>query len=331
MTLNGANGETLDSMQAALRLTGMTEAEINQGYRDLIALLAQLDSRTEMKIANSMWAHQGIGIEPAFIEAGNTFFDAKVETLDFGNPSAVSRINSWVSSKTNARIPRLLDQISNAEILFLINAIYFKGKWRETFDPKDTQDGPFQGADGRTRIAPLMSQTDTLRYDETAEYQAVDLLYGNGSFAMTLLLPKAGTPADVLAALNPAAWRDLAGRFRDTNVHLTLPRFKMEYSRELGEDLTALGMGIAFDHARADFSRIANAALYLTRVEQKTFVEVNEEGTEAAAATAVGVGVVSAPAVVEMRVDRPFVFAIRERLSGTVLFLGLMNAVETVD
>jgi serpin B len=318
-------------MQAALRLTGMTEAEINQGYRDLIGLLGELDSRTEMKIANSMWGHQGFTIEPAFIDAGKTFFDAEVKTLDFGSPSSVSTINDWVSGKTNGRISKLLEQISNDEILFLINAIYFKGKWREAFDPKDTQNGPFQAADGRTRTAALMDQTDTLRYDETADYQAVDLLYGNGSFAMTVLLPKGDrTPADVLAGLNPVAWRDLAGRFRDAKVHLTFPRFKLEYSRKLKDDLTALGMGIAFDDSLADFYRIANVApqrLYLTRVDQKTFVEVNEEGTEAAAATSVGVGVTSVPEVFEMRVDRPFVFAIRERLSGTVLFLGLMNVV----
>jgi serpin B len=331
MALNGANGETFEALQQALRLTGMTEAAINQGYRDLIALLGELDDRTEMKIANSIWVHDGFRMEPAFIEAGNTFFDAEVETIDFGSPSAVSTINAWVSGKTNARIPRLLDRISDREILFLINAIYFKGKWRERFDPENTQEGPFQAADGRTYTAALMSQTDTLRYDETAGYQAVDLLYGNGSFAMTVLLPAAGrTPTEVLAGLNPEAWRELAGRFRDAHVHLTLPRFTMEYSRQLNDDLTALGMGIAFDDTRADFYRIADVRperLYLTRVDQKTFVEVNEEGTEAAAATAVGVGVTSAPLVVEMRVDRPFVFAIRERLSGTIVFLGLMNVV----
>ncbi|MDQ3137854.1 MAG: serpin family protein, partial [Gemmatimonadota bacterium] len=180
MALNGANGETFAGMQSALRLTGMAEAEINQGYRDLIALLGELDTRTEMTIANSMWGHEGFSIEPAFIEAAKTFFDAEVATLDFGSPSAVSTINQWVSKSTGGRIPRMLDQISDAEILFLINAIHFKGKWRETFDPEDTENGPFQAADGGTRTAALMSQTDLLRYDETAEYQAVDLLYGNG-------------------------------------------------------------------------------------------------------------------------------------------------------
>jgi serine protease inhibitor len=331
MALNGANGETFDSMQAALRLGGMSEAEINQGYRDLIGLLVGLDSRTEMKIANSMWGQTGFSLEAAFTGAGRTFFDAEVRTLDFADPSAVETINDWVSGKTSGRIPRLLEQIRQEEILFLINAIYFKGKWRETFDPKDTQDGPFHGADGRIRTAPLMRQEDSLRYHETDDYQAVDLLYGNGAFAMTVLLPKPGrAPTQLLAGLDPAGWRALAERFRDEKVNLTFPRFRLEYARQLNDDLKALGMAIAFDDSRADFYRIADVRperLYLTRVEQKAFVEVNEEGTEAAAATAVGVGLTSAPPVFEMKVDRPFVFAIRERLSGVVLFLGVMNVI----
>ena len=331
MALNGAAGQTLADMRTTLNLSGMSDAEINQGYRDLIALLGELDSGTEMNIANSMWGHQGFAINPAFSDAGRTFFDAQIETLDFASPSAVSRINDWVSKKTKSRIPRLLDEISSQEVLFLINAIYFKGTWREAFERKDTGDGPFQGADGRSRTAALMTQTDTLRYLETDTYQAVDLLYGNGAFSMTVLLPRSGqTPADILAGLDPETWRALAGRFTDARVHLTLPRFRLEYSRRLAEDLTVLGMGIAFDRTRADFSRIAEVSperLYITRVDQKTFVEVDEKGTEAAAATAVGIGVTSAPEVVEMRVDRPFVFAIRERLSGTILFLGLMNVV----
>jgi serine protease inhibitor len=331
MALNGANGETLADMRTSLRLGTLSEGEINQGYHDLIALLGQLDSQTEMRIANSMWGRAGMSIEPAFTTAGQTFFEAEVRTLDFASPDAVPAINDWVSGKTNGRIPRLLDQIDGNEMLFLINAIYFKGKWRHAFDPKHTQSAPFHGADGRDRAAPMMRQEATLRYDETTDYQAVDLLYGNGAFAMTVLLPKAGrTPTDVLAGLSPEAWRALAERFREAEVHLTLPRFRMEYARRLNDDLRALGMAVAFDADRADFYRIADVRperLYLTRVDQKTFVEVNEEGTEAAAATSVGVGVTSAPQIFEMTVDRPFVFAIRERLSSTVLFLGVMHAV----
>jgi serine protease inhibitor len=330
MTLNGAGGETYDAMRTALRLDGMPEADINQGYRDLIGLLVGLDSRTEMRIANSIWGNLTLPVEPAFTDAGRTFFDAEIRTLDFGSPEALTTINDWVSGKTNGRIPQLLDYLSPEEVLFLINAIYFKGKWRHAFDAKDTRDGPFHGADGRDRASRLMWQKGDLRYAETEEYQAVDLLYGNGAFAMTVLLPVAGrTPAEVLAGLSPESWSALAGRFAEKEVTLTFPRFRLEYSRRLNDDLRSLGMGIAFER-RADFYRIADVRqnrLYITRVDQKTFVEVNEEGTEAAAATAVGFGVTSAPEPVEMRVDRPFVFAIRERLSGAVVFLGVMNLI----
>jgi serine protease inhibitor len=330
MALNGANGETWTAMRAALRLDGMQEADIDQGYRELMALLRGLDSRTEMRVANSIWGHSTLPLEAAFTEAGRTFFEAEVATLDFGSPEALTAINGWVDRATSGRIPRLLEEVSPQEVLFLINAIYFKGKWRTAFDIRDTRAAPFRGADGRERVAQLMALKDELRYDETEAYQAVDLLYGNGAFAMTVLLPKAGwTPAQLLAALDPESWSALASRFEERDVTLLLPRFRVEYGRKLKEDLAALGMGIAFD-ASADFYRIADVApdrLYITRVDQKTFVEVNEEGTEAAAATAVGVGRTSAPVPVEMRVDRPFAFAIRERLSGAVLFLGVMNVV----
>ena len=295
----------------------------------MIALLLGLDSSTEMRIANSMWGHQSFTLEQAFIDAGKTFFDAEVSTLDFASPTAVTTINDWVSQKTNKRIPTLLDEISPDEVLFLINAIYFKGRWRDAFERDETRPAPFYTAAGTTRTAQLMSQTDSLLYQETAEYQAVDLLYGNGAFTMTVLLPQPGhTPAELLGVMTAETWRELAGRFQPQEIHLVLPRFRLEYSRKLAEDLIRLGMGIAFDDSRADFYRIADVRpnrLYLTRVDQKTFVDVNEEGTEAAAATAVGVGLISAPP--SMVVDRPFVFAIRERLSGTVVFLGVMNVV----
>jgi serine protease inhibitor len=331
MALNGAAGQTLNDVQAALRLAGMTEAELNQGYRGLIPLLRALDPRTEMRIANSMWARRGLVLRQPFADAARTNFDAQVRTLDFGSPTAVQTINGWVSSETHQRIPRMLDQIGDDQVLFLINAIYFKGKWREAFDSKNTREGPFHGADGKDRSAPLMRQEKNLRYDETEDYQAADLLYGNGAFAMTVLLPKPGrTASQTLQGLDSAAWKALTGRFHEAKVSLTLPRFRLEYTRKLNQDLQVLGMKAAFDPSRADFSRVAEPGpekLYLSRVDQKTFVEVNEEGTEAAAATSVGVAVASAVQVFEMKVDRPFVFTIRERLSGTVLFLGLMNVI----
>ncbi len=213
-------------------------------------------------------------------------------------------------------------------MLFLINAIYFKGRWRATFDPKETKPAAFHGADGVNRPVEMMSRAGvTLRAGSLPNASAVELLYGNGAFAMTILLPHTGvTPAAVVAGLDATTWSTFTGSFAERKVDLRMPRFKVEYARRLDPDLGRLGMGIAFDRFRADFTGIADVSpdrLYLTRVTQKAFVEVNEEGTEAAAATIVGVGVTSLPP--QFVVDRPFLFVIRERFSGTVLFIGQVN------
>ena len=328
MTLNGARAETEQAMRSALGFGGATMAEINQGYRDLIELLTGLDRTTEMRIANSLWGSSAFPMRQEFTDAARTWFDAEVRSLDFRSPAAVGTINDWVKTKTAGRIPKLLDAIRADEVLFLINAIYFKGAWRVQFDRGKTRDAPFTGADGRARQVPMMSLDATpLRYAATSAFQAVDLLYGNGAFAMTVLLPSPGkTPADVLTTLDPASWSALVDQVGEHKVALGLPRFRVEYGARLNAALAALGMGIAFDDQRADLSGIADVAperLYLTRVDQKAFVEVNEEGTEAAAATAVGVGLTSAPPSVI--VDRPFLFLIRERFSGTILFVGLIQ------
>ena len=331
MTLNGAGGDTYDSMRAVLRLDGMSEEEINAGYRDLIGLLRSLDGGTEMQVANSVWGHAALAILPGFLDASRGFFDAEVRSLDFRDPATLRVINGWVDEATRGRIPRILDDIRSDEVLFLINAVYFKGRWRESFDPSETRTDSFHAADGIERSARFMVQEATLRYAEAPALQAVDLLYGNGAFAMTVVLPAAGGSAgELLRSLDAAGWDALVAQFHEATVQLSLPRFRFEYTRRLREDLIRLGMGIAFDERRADLSRLADVGserLYLSRVDQRTFVDVNEEGTEAAAATSVGGAVTSAPLVYQMNVDRPFIFAIRERFSGTLLFLGLMNAV----
>ena len=328
MAMNGAEDQTFDEMRQSLGFAGATLDEINRGYAGLMALESGLDPTTTFTIANSVWIRQGFPVKQPFIDQVRATFDAQVRSSPF-DAATITAVNGWVSEQTKGRIPTILDEIRDEDVMFLINAIYFKGHWREAFDPDATSPGGFMGGDGRERSAMLLRQEGTLRYRETERYQAVDLPYGNGAFAMTVILPRPdGTPADLLAGLDPASWRDLVAGLREETVHLTLPRFRLDYARSLGPDLAALGMGMAFEAGRADFSRIADMdGLFLTRVEQKTFVEVNEEGTEAAAATAVGVGVTSAPLTFAMVVDRPFFFAIRERFSGALLFVGVMNAI----
>lgn len=328
MTLNGAAGATFDSMRATLRLGQASQDEINQGYRDLLDLARNLDRTTEWQVANAVWIDEGLPVRAEFLDATRTWFDAEAATLDLQSPAALGTINGWVKEKTRERIPTLLEQISGDEVMFLVNALYFKGRWRLPFDPARTRAAPFHGADGRTSSVQMMWLDEAIRYAERPGFQAADLLYGNGAFTMTVLLPREGeTPKSILAGLSPESWKELETSFQSSRIQLGLPRFRLEFRRDLVDDLTALGMGIAFAPTRADFSGIAQVQperLYLTTVLQKAFVDVNEEGTEAAAATAVGVGVTSAPP--SMVVDRPFLFVIRERLSGTILFLGVVNS-----
>lgn len=330
MALNGADGETFDQMRATMGFGVLPQAEINSGYRSLLGLLLGLDSTTEIAVANSIWAESGFPFLPAFMSTGREWFDAEVRNVSFADPATLVALNDWVKQKTNGRIPKLLDRFDPQTVMTLLNAVYFKGSWRTAFKPAETSTGSFHGAAG-TQAAAMMRREGRIGYTETDAYQAAELLYGNGGFAMTIVLPKpGGSPATVLGPDPGAEWVRLTGRLQaEAMVQLALPRFRLDYRRDLSGDLRALGMTRAFDEQQAEFSRMASppVQLFLSSVVQKTFVDVNEEGTEAAAATAVQVGVTSLPQTFVMTVDRPFLVAIRERFSGTILFLGQVAAI----
>lgn len=328
MVMNGARGETRDSMAQTLGFGTLPQAAINASYRDLIALLQGLDDRVQFTIANSIWTERTFPVAPSFLSEARSFFDAEARALDFRSGDAVRTINGWVNDKTSGKIPTILESISGDEILFAVNAIYFKGAWRAQFRPADTRPATFHAQGGRQQTVPFMHRETKTPYYAGPDFQAVDLWYGAGAHTLTVLLPNEGTTADQLAArLTSAEFQEITQRLAIIDVALTFPKLRLEYKRSLQDDLSALGMGIAFSR-RADLSGISTAAdLRITRVDHKTFVEINEEGTEAAAATSVGVGVVSVPQRATVNVDRPFLFAIRERLSGTVLFLGRITSI----
>ena len=321
MTMNGAAGETWNQMRDVLGFGSVAEEEINASYESLLELLVGLDPAVETAIGNSVWTRQGFPVHSDFLNSVRESFDAEVAELDFANPAASVRINEWVKAATNGRIEDIVPAAIPANVLmYLINAIYFKGSWTFRFDPSDTRSEPFHLDDGSTRTVPLMTLREELPYQENDRFLAVDLPYGGGAFSMTVLLPQQGVSVDTLAAtLDAAEWEDIADGFHDTDVQLFLPRFRMSYERMLNDDLAALGMVDAFD-GRADFTRLSPVGgLFVSEVRQKSWVDVNEEGTEAAAATAVTIVESAVPAV---RADRPFLFFIRERLSGTILFAG---------
>ena len=327
MTMNGAAGQTLDEMRGALGFGAAASSEINASYRSLIDLLRTLDAAVDFRIANSIWYRTGFPFESIFLDESRQYFDARVAALDFTSPTAAPTNNDWVKSSTNGKIDRIVDgPIADDVVMYLINAIYFKGSWTTRFDKSATRTEPFNTVSGATAPIAMMRRTDTVRVAETADAQIIDLPYGGGAFAMTILLPRPGKSIGAaISSLSADSWRTAVAGVAPRSVELQMPKFTLRWEALLNDQLRALGMQRAFDGGAADFTRMSRAAgdrLYISRVKQKSFVDVYEEGTEAAAVTSVEVRVVCVCGPEVIRIDRPFVFAIRERLSGTILFLG---------
>lgn len=323
MAMNGAAGETHQGMRKALGFEGVSEEEVNEAYRSLLDVLQDLDPAVEFVIANSIWSRLGFPVLPSFYETAAEYFDAEARELDFDDPSAVETINEWIREKTNGRIDEGLDGIGDEIMLFLINAIYFNGNWTQQFDPQRTRTAPFTRGDGSTVDVDMMMLDAPLRQTWTERYRAVELPYGGGAYSMVVVLPAPDVElAELVAQLNDDGWATLVAGLDSARLQLQLPKFRLEYDTFLNEPLVAMGMDSAFS-AHADFSRLTPADVCIQFVRQKSFVEVDEEGTEAAAVTIIGFGVVSAPP--SMIVDRPFLFAIRERFSGTILFIGAIG------
>ena len=329
MTMNGTAGATFDEMRSVLGFGIMSRDQINQGFKDLMALLLDLDPKVEVGIGNSIWYRQGFPVRADFLERTQLFFDARASALNFADPGAAGIINGWVKTQTKGKIQEIVDSpIDPATVMFLINAVYFKGTWTARFDKKKTVPATFTGRSGATRTVPLMQLADTLRYAETDSYQAVDLPYGGKAFSMTVVLPKAGhAMEDLVGSLSPTAWNQITARLQRREGTVYLPRFRMEWEKILNETLQAMGMRLAFIGGQADFSGLSDEALarglYISRVRQKTYVDVDEEGTEAAGVTSVEIRD-SMPDRFTFRADRPFLFVIRERFSGTILFAGVL-------
>jgi serine protease inhibitor len=328
MTMNGAANGTFDGMRRTLGFDGMSQEQINESYRSLIDLLLALDNGVDMRIANAIWVRQGFPLLPTFVDATRQYFDATTRELDFGSPATLDVINGWASQSTNGRIKKILEEpISPDVMLYLMNAIYFKGTWAQQFDPRDTRPAPFYRADGAQHTVQMMrmEKGQTRTYGDS-KVQIVDLPYGRGAYSMTLVLPREGHSLDTLVAeLDAQRWQGWIDGLRDASLDVYLPRFRLEYEAILNKTLMALGMEEAFEAARADFSRMTpGGGLYISKVKQKTFLEVNEKGTEAAAVTSVEMSLTSAAP--SFRADRPFLMVIRERLSGTILFIGAIGA-----
>ncbi len=329
MTYNGARGETQTAMAQTLGLGELTTPEANESFRSLIDLLRGLDPKVDFRLANSIWHRLGFTPRTEFLDVNRKYFDAEVSALDFGKPEAVTTINNWVNVNTNGKIPEIIKSIGSDIVMFLINAIYFKGTWVYQFEKDQTKDGPFTLRGGSQRQVAMMHGGAKAGFYRGQGFRVVDLPYGVGAYSMTIVLPDADGDVDsVIAGLSPDAWGAIVDGLQTDSVAVAMPKFQLRWDDSLNDVLKALGMRIAFCDGDPDLSGIAGVPgdLCISYVKQGTFVDVNEEGTEAAAVTVVGIGIVCACGPVEFRVDRPFAFLIRERFSGTILFMGrIMN------
>ena len=326
MAMNGADGDTRDEMAEVLEKSGLSEQAINESYETLVNLLSSLDEKVILNIANSIWYREEFNVNDDFLNKNTRYFNAEVTALDFNAPESVDEINGWVDQKTNGLINSIIDSIDRETLLYLINAIYFKGDWTYQFDPEFTEESQFFNLNGPPSPTNIMSLRGTFQYDFTDQAAYIDLPYGDSLFTMTIVLPH--NSEDMASILNDPAANILSEFDREktySTVDLFLPKFTLEYKASLGKMLQSLGMEKAFLPQQADFSRISTAAdLHISHVIHKTFVEISEEGTEAAAVTAVGIGTTSVGENVTpvIRVDKPFLFFIRENSSGAYIFAG---------
>lgn len=324
LTMNGAAAQTDSEMRATLGWGARPREEINAAYRDLGALLPTLDPGVTVKIGNGLWVRTGLTVDSSFARDARTYFTADVRTA--ATPQALfDAVNAWGSAQTDGLVPRVLTQPPPDDLLLLLaNAVLFDGRWRDAFDPKNTASAPFQLESGAPVSVPMMSREGNFRGLTAATFTAVELPYGNSAYSMLIVVPTGGTLASFVATLDSARLAAITGGLAAGSDRSTVyvPRFTIRGSIELSPTLKQLGMPRAFTDA-AEFPRFVGLGAKLGFVQHGVTLEVNERGTRAAAVTVVGVVPTSLPP--QFRVDRPFVFFIRERFAGTILFTGLVR------
>jgi len=329
MTWNGAAGKTKEVMQQTLKMDGFSDDELNSYYKKLREALLKTDPSTKLSIANAIFTNQSVKIKPDFVNTNRSFYEATVEAVDFTRPETVGIINKWASDNTNGLIEKVIENTKPEDLMYLLNAIYFKGIWTSEFDKKNTSERPFTYENGTRKNVEMMKQTAKFNYTNDENLQLVQLPYGNQAFSMMVLLPAEDKELqDVVAVTRQEGyWESLKSGLHEAEVELSLPKFKTEYSKRLNEVLAKMGMGIAFANT-ADFSRMSGVPAKIDFVKQDTYISTDELGTEAAAVTTIGMIMTSLPVNPEKVVfnaNRPFLYLIQENSTGAILFMGAVK------
>ena len=324
----GAAGQTKKEMDHVLGIDAIQPPSLNSACKELDQSIRSLQTNVALTLANAIWYRPGTELLPEFSAANQQYFSAALNMLDFTDPRAAGIINKWADENTRGKIKKIIDPpIPGYYKVFLANAIYFKGTWLDQFDQKQTRNLPFHLPDGTQKQVPLMQQKGHFSYQDTKDFQAIRLPYAGKRLGMFVLLPHTNSHPQKLTANLAAAWKTaILPKFLSQEGTIALPRFKLEYATKLKPILQAMGMRLPFEES-ADFSRMSSSRLYVDEVKQMSFVEVNEEGTEAAAVT---LGTMKTTAILqptkpfEMIVDRPFLFLIEDNLTHSLLFMGVI-------
>jgi len=323
MTLNGADGATRDSMLKALRVNGISPEEINNSYKNLSEALLNVDKRVLISIANSVWIEKYFVVKKSFTDILTESYNAESKSFDITDPLAHEPMNTWIETKTNGLIKNMIEQLDDNTVMLLINAIYYKGKWKSQFDKENTVQQSFYKPGGITDDVPMMKQTSNFKFYDGDRFILAEFPYGQGNFVMDVILPDDNNGLnDIIPLINENNFKGWLEQMGEREVNLTFPRFKYGYKKQLKDILTDMGMGIAFIDG-ADFSNISDLNLLINDVTHQAFIETNEEGTEAAAATIVEIGLTSMPTTpLVLNIDHSFIYIIRETTTNTILFMG---------
>ncbi len=331
MTYNGAVGTTLDAFNDVLHFGGLTNQEVNESYKDLMDQLLNLSEEVEFALANSIWFKEGYPVLEEFIKTNEDYFSAAIREADFSDPKTLDLINGWIEEQTNDKIKDMLDQIPEDVIMYLINAIYFNANWKYEFPKEDTYEGDFYLENESEITVDYMVVDGDFQYTLMDDFTAVELPYSDSSFSMVVMLPHLeGSISSLTESLNVDSWNSWFENSHRIAIRIILPKFKYKFKNLLNDPLLTLGLGVAFSD-NADFSRIVpDRKLCISRVIHQTFIDVQEEGTEAAAATIVEIKELSSPggSYISFRADHPFLYLIKENSTGAIVFMGKVGRPE---
>ena len=329
MVYNGADGVTKEEISKALQMEGIDPTDLNKANASFMTMLNKDNDAIQLQVANSIWLNDQYKFQDEFANLSKDYFNAKIEEIDITSNDSPKQINDWVEKATYGKIDKMVDEpLDDNLVAMLLNAIYFKGDWTYPFDKKETEEKAFYLNDGNEKDVPFMKLQEKLLYTANSEFQAIQLPYADGEMSMTVILPNEGVGLDEFqSTLTNGKWEEIQSGMNSMRGTILLPKFKMSYETELNDALEALGMVSAFSD-NADFSKMVegDASLFISKVKQKTYIDVNEEGTEAAAVTGIQVDTASAPIddPFVMDVNRPFFFAITDDVTGVVLFMGVV-------